>query len=249
LTLQGTDTIPDLDLRRIYYEGTSMGGVLGSAFLGLTPKLSGAFMHVPGVGITNILSHSAIWSLFKRLVPREATGGELAAYFGMVQQEVDYADGINFIHHAREGTTALPYPYTPFPVAAVYAHSDGIVFNNASVALSEILDLPLAPTNSDAVADVYAALPMRHTETNLWFDEQGYGVRMIKPMTAVPANWFANSEFFTNLATNGNELMAHLSFISSGGREYQEAWTRRVILGEPTAQLIDHTIPENHHEY
>lgn len=239
LGLQGTDDIPDLDLTHLYYEGTSMGGVLGSTYLGLAPRLDGAFLHVSGVGITYILTHSALWSRFQKLAPEAAMGSEVAAYIGMVQQKIDYGDGINFIHHVRQGSNLLPYTYHPFPLGLVYVDTDGVVVNNSSLALSEIADLPLAPPDSHSIQTVYEQLPLAHTPTNQWLDDDGYGVRLVQPYNLPVGGNNLFGRLFNGVITSTNSLMAHLSFGSDGGEEFQKAWTDTVILKQQDALMIE----------
>lgn len=242
LGLQANDGVPDLDLSKIYYEGTSMGGVLGSAFLGMAPQLDGAYLQVAGTGIVNILTHSSLWSRFKHMAPEGTLGAELAAYLGMLTQALDYGDGINSIHHAREGTTILPYPYRPFPVALQIGHGDGIVFNKSSVALSELVRLPVAlPDDVDSVRlmTAYEALPMQKLPADQWFDEQGYGVRMVQaPHLGIEENSFFD-QVFGRLIDLGNSLVPHGSFFSPASQDYHAAWTERIILGSPTNKEQD----------
>lgn len=237
--LTASDKKPDLDLTRIFYEGTSMGGVLGSAFLGLTPKLDGAFLQVGGTGITNILTHSTLWSRFKHMAPAATTGAELAVYLGMVQQAIDLGDGINFIHNVRQGSHLLPYTYQPFPLGLMYGQGDGIVFNKSSVSLSEIAQLPLATPDSDKLLDAYTASPLTKLPNNQWFDNDGYGVRMVAPLKIPIREHGLLGRILGDLLDTGNSMAAHGSFLTAGSREFQAAWTDLVILQKPAAEITE----------
>lgn len=246
LALSANDETPDLDLARIYYEGTSMGGVLGSSFLGLTPRLDGAFLQVSGAGIINILTHSSLWNRFQHMAPDNTLGAELAAYLGMLTQALDYGDGINSVHHVREGTTLLPYPYKSFPLALQIGLGDGVVFNNSSVALSELVKLPaVIPDRTDnlSLMTAYEALPLNKLPVDTWLDEDGYAMRLVKPfqINLDQAGWLAR--LFDGPIDFLNSVGPHASFLSPGSTEFQRAWTDRVILNKTIT-----SIPGSDHE-
>ena len=233
LALSSYDNQPDLDLSHVYYEGTSMGGVLGSSFLGLTPKLDGAYLHVAGTGILNIIVHSELWSRFRHMAPETVTGAELSAYLGMLTQILDYGDGINSIDNARNGTTALPYPYQPFPLAVQCGMGDGIVFNNSTIALSELVDLPLTYPDKPkdaALMATYENLPMRKLPMDQWTDEDGYAVRMVQPFRVPISENSWLGRLLEKGIDLGNGAAAHGSFFSPASKAFQRAWTDKVIL-------------------
>jgi len=229
LSLRGKDGIPDIDTSKVFYEGTSMGGVLGSTFMGISPKIDGAFLHVSGVGVLNILTHSMLWSKFEHMAPKDTLGAEVASYMGMLQQSIDYGDGINFIHHAKHGSNSLPYPFSPYPVGMVFSLGDGVVFNNSSIALSALAELPAAaPVASDIYSD-YVQLPLTKLPKEQWFDEEGNGVRMIKPNTIPIGENSLLGQIFPGLLSTVNSGIAHISFSNAAGKEYQQAWTENHI--------------------
>ncbi|HVL00359.1 MAG TPA: hypothetical protein VM553_11140, partial [Dongiaceae bacterium] len=83
------DGVPDLDVSNVFYESTSLGGVLGATFVALAPDLKGAFMQVPGVGITSILSGSILWDLaYNRLEPPSVDGAEALLLKAAMQHEM-----------------------------------------------------------------------------------------------------------------------------------------------------------------
>lgn len=134
------DGIPDLDVNNVFYESTSLGGVLGATFVALAPELKGAFMQVPGVGITSILSGSSLWDLrYRKLEPPSADGAEALMLKAVMQHQIDYGDAVNFVH----------YIHNPVPgnddkkLAMVVAKNDGIVPNFSSTALAQLTDTPI----------------------------------------------------------------------------------------------------------
>lgn len=122
-----------LDPTRLYYQGTSMGGVLGAAFVGLAPEIDAAFLHVPGTGIADIIMNSLLWPLFAGIVPRADTG-DAYALMGAATMLLDPADNVNVLDRiARDGP----------PVFLLYGANDGIVPNVTTDRMITLLDLPL----------------------------------------------------------------------------------------------------------
>jgi hypothetical protein len=196
------DGVADLDLNNISYQGTSLGGVLGSAFVALAPELKGAFLQVSGVGIIHILSDSFFWNLlFYQLIPEGASGAEAVLLRAAVQHHMDYGDAINFVHYFRnppEGIEAKP-------VGLVVGAHDGVVTNPSSIALAEIAELPM-------VGQALFNMPGNPSQDDY---DQGYGVTHVPSPTDI--------RFLTSLA-------AHGSFMTDAARADMDAWVRRYIL-------------------
>lgn len=139
--IKNGDGIPDLDTTRILYQGTSLGGVLGATFLSLAPTIEDAFLHVAGVGITNILSKSMLWDLaFYKLIPGGVSGGEALVLKAAMQQELDYGDAINFVQYLHNPPRA---DITEKRIVVAMGVDDFVVPNEATLALGLIADLPL----------------------------------------------------------------------------------------------------------
>jgi len=127
---------PDIDVNRIYYGGTSLGGVLGSTFVASAPEIKGAYFQITGAGLGNISSHSAIPE-FGQAIPPEATGSEAALAVSLIQHTVDIADGINHADKLR-----FPQSGEERPVVIQYGLDDLVVVNNSSYAMAELAGLP-----------------------------------------------------------------------------------------------------------
>ena len=125
---------PRLDPSRLLYEGTSMGGVLGAAEVPLAPELDGAFLQVPGVGIVDIIVHSALWPLFMKVVPDGIPAGDAAALIGAASMLIDRSDAVNVLDADHTGDA---------PIFAQYGVGDGIVPGFTTDRLLTLLDLPL----------------------------------------------------------------------------------------------------------
>ena len=201
------DGIPELDTSRIFYEGTSLGGVLGSTFVALAPDVKGAFLHVTGVGITNILSNSILWEgIFSNLVPDAADGAEAMLLKAAMQHEIDYGDAINFVHYFRNP----PATSTAKPVAIVVGSGDQIVPNMTTVAMAEIAQLPLVGNE---------LFPIPGVEKVDQF-EDGYGVVQMPPLNNISKGMLGG-------------LMAHLSFMRPEVNVVMKAWIQEIVLDQP----------------
>ncbi len=125
---------PRLDTDTVFYEGTSMGGVLGAAFVALAPELDGAFLQVPGSGIADIIMNSLIWPLFMGVVPTGVTTGDAYALMGGASMLLDHAENTNVLDRIRDHGT---------PVFVTYGVGDGVVPNVTTDRMISLLDLPL----------------------------------------------------------------------------------------------------------
>jgi hypothetical protein len=159
-------------------------------------------MHVTGVGIANILSHSTLYETlnFDQMLPPSATGGDAGLFFHAVQTEVDLADGINFVHYARQGG----YGRLPRPTAIQYGVGDEIVFNRSSEAFAEIAGLPLVGRTPQ---------PLPQLRANADF-EDGYGV--VQTPALIPTG------------TDLDKLLGHVSFIRPDAVIQMSRWLGQV---------------------
>lgn len=167
----GSDGRPDIDSGHIAMEGTSLGGVLGSNFAALAPRLDGISYSVSGVGIARILSKSLLWPMaFGFVLPHEATGTEHAVLLAALQQVIDPGDGINsfdFIRSPRPGQNKKP-------LLLMLGQGDAIVPNSSSVAMASLAGIPL-------VGDQLFAMPGVPSAPN--FAADGSGIRQYPPFT------------------------------------------------------------------
>ncbi len=164
------DGTNDIDGSKISLEGTSLGGVLGANYAGMTKTLKGIDFHVTGVGLSHAISQTMLWSIFGKILPNEDTGTEETVFMAAIQQVIDSADGINTIDFAR-----YPRPgQTKKPMLIITGQSDTLVPNPTSVALANLVDLPL-------VGKQLYAMPGVRKTTEL--DADGYGLRQYPPFT------------------------------------------------------------------
>ena len=200
--LAGTwgDGVAELDTSHVYYEGTSLGGILGLTFLGLAPEVDGAFLQVPGAGIVDIMFHSILWDAFKGVVPTGAKVGDAHALLGNAHMLLDRADDTFYLDRIRARST---------PVYIVYAENDGVVPNAATNRLIALTGFPLvgaqvAPTPPGIVQQKVATMPA-----------SGTGVQQIDTT-------FLDGNFF-------KPLLTHTSFTEPAPTAALNAWlTQRV---------------------
>ncbi len=148
------DGRPDFDPTAMIYQGTSMGGVLGAAFLSITPEpLPAAMLQVPGVGVSHIITNSLLWDSllgFRRVVPEAATPGEASALMAAAQMALDTGDAGNWIDVATANGTRLMVDY---------GLGDGIVPNESTERLLEIAGIPLVGPVAEPVPHLGAPVP------------------------------------------------------------------------------------------
>lgn len=206
-TLNNGDGIPDLDVNNIFYQGTSLGGVLGATFIALAPDIKGAFVQVPGVGITSILSGSALWDLaYYQLEPPSADGAEALLLKAVMQHQMDYGDGINFVHYIHR-----PLPGNPDKKLAMsVGQGDGIVPNFSSTALAMLTDTPI-------IGEQLFAMPgVRVLEQDGF--EDGNGLVQLPTLLRTGIDLI-------------DALLAHGSFIQSRSTRAMRQWIRQEITG------------------
>lgn len=159
---------PRLDVERIYYEGTSMGGVLGAAFTALAPELDGSFLQVAGTGIADTIFHSLLWVLFMGIIPQGASTGDSYALMGAATMLIDPGDNVNVIDRIRPQGT---------PTFLVYGVGDGVVPNYVSDRMISILDLPL-------IGRELAPIGLPHRRGGASVPADGWGVAQVWPDAA-----------------------------------------------------------------
>lgn len=148
LKWENGDGTPDLDVSDLYYEGSSVGGALGTAFAAISPSIKGAFFQAPGFGIMRTLSTSWFWDIkapplpikgFGNAVPKIARGADAVMLVAVVQHMLDTGDGANYTHLFKN-----PLPgYSVRPLAMVYGMKDGLAPNHCSESLIRISGMPL----------------------------------------------------------------------------------------------------------
>jgi len=87
------DGVTDLDPDRLGYLGVSLGGIMGPELLALSPRLAVGVLIVPGGRVSSIVSDAAQFQvLVDALRPPEATDGDVARFFPVLQTILDRGD-------------------------------------------------------------------------------------------------------------------------------------------------------------
>jgi hypothetical protein len=171
-----------LDVDTVLYEGTSMGSVLGTAFVALAPELDGAFLQVAGAGIADIIMNSLIWPLFMGVVPAGASTGDAYALMGGASMLLDHAEATNLTDRVRRQGT---------PVFVAYGVGDGVVPNATTDRLIHQLDLPLVGRQ---LTDI--SLPFRSAGSDA-VPADGSGVAQLWPFSSAELQSFAAHVVFS----------------------------------------------------
>lgn len=199
---RGGDGRPDLDTSRIGLQGTSLGGVLGANFAGLSPKLAFVDFHVAGLSLSHVIGETILWNGFAAILPRGRTGTEDAVLQAAVQQAVDPADGVNtidYVRHPRPGQARKP-------MLLIVGHADSPMPNAASTAMANLVDLPLIGPQ------LFAMPGVRRTAD---FDPEGYAVRQFPlPIGRLPI-------------PRVGEATGHFVFLTPAAIEAQMRFLRR----------------------
>ncbi|MGI9281953.1 MAG: hypothetical protein ACR2PX_20310 [Endozoicomonas sp.] len=162
---EGGDGVIELDTTRISYLGTSLGGLLGGAFVGSAgAELNAGYLQVPGVGVTHVLSNSSLYNSngIYNVIPSSANGAESAWMIAVFQSKLDQGDSIHYVDWVR----TPQYSAAVKPLAIMYGQRDKIVPFYTAERLARLADLPLVGLNSDPVTGLRVVSDMEH----------GYGV-------------------------------------------------------------------------
>ena len=216
------DGIGDLDLSRILYQGTSLGGVFGTGAVAWAPEIQGAFFQVTGAGITHVLQNTILWpGIFDRMVPDIATPQERVVLINLFQHMLDPVDGINLAHWYRD-----PFPGLNIREKSVLLHmgiGDAVVDNVTSAGLARVMKLPLFAGEGIRVLEPVDDLA---TVNELPFD----GSVLIQ--TRFPVK-FDNLES-VGLADLFNGFFAHLSFVDADASNLMTHWFEWMFYDAPS---------------
>ncbi|MFN3199262.1 MAG: hypothetical protein ACE366_12745 [Bradymonadia bacterium] len=132
----------DLDVSRIGYFGVSLGGILGNEPLALSDDFEVAILSMAGGRMVASIRDSATFGpLISLMIPRQATAGDEARLFPVIQAVTDAGDGANYapylLRDRLQGDDAR-IPHTLFMVAV----GDQVVPNSASHILAQAMGIP-----------------------------------------------------------------------------------------------------------
>ncbi len=144
------DGKPDLDTQKLMYLGVSLGGIMGSELLALTPHLKAAVLSVPGARVSSIISDSQEFApLIFAFKPEGTSDGDVIRFFPMLQTLLDAGDAGAYAPHVLKDR--LPGAGPPPHVLMQMSMNDEIVPNTANRVLARALGLGHAPPVAGAV--------------------------------------------------------------------------------------------------
>jgi hypothetical protein len=160
---------PLIDESRVYYAGGSLGGIQGSSFVAMSPRVTRGVLSVPGAGWLTMLTRSSNWNLLAPFVDTLYPDPLLQQIgIALIQSLFDHSDPVNLSRHLFER------PLADAPADRVVllhvAIGDSQVPNLASDMLARSLGVPLAtpsvyevpgvetielPTTGSALVQIY----------------------------------------------------------------------------------------------
>ncbi len=134
------DGIPDIDMNRIAYGGTSLGSLFGTSFAALSPMIKGAYMELAGGNIGLTLGKTALVLGRNGFLPSDMSPCDAALLLNIVLHRIDYADGMNYAQNfARSGAASGAGGKSLVLLAGV---GDRIVANEGAYSLASVAGLP-----------------------------------------------------------------------------------------------------------
>jgi hypothetical protein len=176
---RGADGRPDLDTGSISMQGTSMGGLLGTNFAALAPKLDVLIFHVAGQNFARWFATSSLWAptpcrtagcrtQIGEMLPAGRTQAEDAVLIDMFAHRIDPADAVNtvdFIRYPRAGQARKP-------MQMIVGIGDTTVPEATSAITARLLDIPLTGPDLAALPGVRRAADA---------DPDGYELTLHRP--------------------------------------------------------------------
>jgi len=141
----GTD---DLDPNRIIYFGVSLGGIMGSELLALSPAVGAAILAVPGGRVSSIVSDADQFGIIIDFMrPPDATDGDVDRFFPILQTMLDRGDAAAWAPYVLADPADRPAGFhTTLPHLLMgMVLDDDTVPNTANRALARALDIPIVP--------------------------------------------------------------------------------------------------------
>jgi len=86
------DAMPDVGINSLVYLGVSLGGIMSAEFLAFAPEALVAVPIVPGARVVDIIKDGATFAQVVTILKGQATEGQIARFFPIVQTVVDRGD-------------------------------------------------------------------------------------------------------------------------------------------------------------
>lgn len=189
------DTTPDIDGTRIHFVGHSLGGIVGTPYLGVSTAVRSATLAMPGGEISRLLQDSA--SFAPRINAGLQAQGLLPGttlynqFFRDAQTVIDAGDPLN---HAASAAAAVPIHLIQV-VGGGAVPSDRVVPNSATQRLIDAMGLTRVSTPG--------ANPVSHGYVNFIVGDHG---SILSPAASAPATVEMQTETVTFAASVGTVI-------------------------------------------
>ncbi len=159
----------DLEQGPFLYLGASLGGIMGTEFLALSPDVEAAILIVPGARITDIMQFGETFGpILRILTPAGVTPGDVDRFWPVLQSAVERGDGVNFARHVLEDRLVGQAPsvllgvvpdddIVPEVTHIALARAMGVVHVEPVVRPVELLEVVPAPMSGNIAPGVTGA--------------------------------------------------------------------------------------------
>lgn len=191
-----------IDKSRVHYMGISLGGIMGTLFMGYDPDVQVGMLSVPGGGLPNIVNSPAIGDLLKPLIALtyqiQLSDPNFPAFLHrfnqLAQWSLDAGDPINTAPVILDPERALP----GVPTKRILVHEgvvDTVVPNETTDALALAMGLPNANTTRGCLLPAGCSGIWRFVMADYGFNaESGHGVTGTVPQAMQQATQFLLSD-------------------------------------------------------
>jgi pimeloyl-ACP methyl ester carboxylesterase len=175
-----------VDTSRVDYYGISLGGVMGSALMSVSPDLARGALNVGGAGWSTLLQRSQNWLLFKIIVDGAYPDRvDQQMLIEVLQNHFDPIDGENLSPHALLD----PLPGSPKKQMLLQMSvNDPSVPNLASEVLARTMGLPLLDDSPLAIYGLDKASAPQSSALTVWDTHQIAPPRTNAPLSGAEKN-------------------------------------------------------------
>ena len=158
-----------IDESRVYYVGGSLGGIQGSSFVSMSPRITRAVLAVPGCGWLNMLTRSTHWNMLSPIVDVHYPDPLLKQIgIALIQALFDLSDPVNLTRHLYKNPLpdapvervlllqeAIGDSQVPNLASEMLARAIGAKFMEPSVYPVPGLDVVTSPTHEPVLVQIY----------------------------------------------------------------------------------------------
>ena len=159
------DGRPALDTTRAYYYGISLGGIMGTSFLGYSPDCDRGVVNVAGGNWGMLLQRSSNFRAFEFAFGNYDNRIDRQLVLALAQSLFDTSDPINVAPHLlRDRLPGVPAKHVLYQ----YAVGDAQVNNLASESVLRSMDMPLLSPASRAAFGLRTVTDTQDSAVSVW---------------------------------------------------------------------------------